>query len=322
MERILAFSRASVRPRQVVPVQPVIEQVLDLLGATLPAAVQVQRHFTPQPLCVQGDATQLFEAVMNLCSNAAQAMQGEGRLTVSIEPHEAASPRWQSHGELPAGAYVKLSVEDTGEGIAPELMDRLFEPFFSTRRGGTGTGLGLAVVQGVIEEWGGAIDVASQPGRGSRFSLYLPRTEALPVVDEAAQAGEIPLGQGQRILLVDDEQALVELNEELLAQLGYEPVGYTDSLAAWAALQADPRGFDLVITDELMPGLSGTQLAEEVRTLRPDLPVLLLSGYGGPQLEARAREAGVHRLLAKPLQRDALARALAEALSASGSPTP
>lgn len=314
VERILAFSRASVRPRQVVPVQPVIEQVLDLLGATLPAAVQVERHFTAQPLCVQGDATQLFEAVMNLCSNAAQAMQGEGRLTVSIEPHEATAPRWLSHGELPAGAYVKLSVEDTGEGIAPELMDRLFEPFFSTRRGGTGTGLGLAVVQGVIEEWGGAIDVASQPGQGSRFSLYLPRTEAQPVSDETAAAGEAPLGEGQRILLVDDEQALVELNEELLAQLGYEPVGFTAPQAAWAALQADPQGFDLVITDEIMPGLSGTQLAEQVRALRPDLPVLLLSGYGGPQLEARAREAGVHRLLAKPLQREALARALAEAM--------
>jgi signal transduction histidine kinase/CheY-like chemotaxis protein len=313
VERILAFSRASVRPRQVLDVQPVVGQVLDLLGATLPAGIVVERHFEAEPMCVQGDATQLFEAVMNLCSNAMHAMHGEGRLDVGVAPHRAEAGQWLSHGELPAGEYVRVCVEDNGVGIAPELMERLFEPFFSTRQGGTGTGLGLAVVQGVIEEWGGAIDVQSTPGQGSRFCLYLPRTHELPAA-APAEAGEVPAGQGQRVMLVDDEQALVELNEEQLAQLGYEPVGFTDPHAAWAALQADPQAFDLVVSDEIMPGLNGTELAERVHRLRPDLPVLLLSGYGGPQLEARAREAGVREVLAKPLQGAALARALAAAL--------
>lgn len=313
VERILAFSRASVRPRQALEVQPVVEQVLDLLGATVPAGIVVERRFEPGPMCVQGDTTQLFEAVMNLCSNAIHAMQGQGRLCVSVMPHRTDTSQWLSHGELAPGAYVCICVEDDGEGIAPEVMDRLFEPFFSTRQGGTGTGLGLAVVQGVIEEWGGAIDVQSTPGQGSRFCLYLPRTWAEPPA-AAAPHDAVPHGQGQRVMLVDDEPALVELNEELLAQLGYEPVGYTDARQAWSALEADPRGFDLLVTDEIMPGLNGTELADRVRRLRPDLPVLLLSGYGGPQLEARAREAGVRDVLSKPLQAGTLARALAAAL--------
>lgn len=313
VERILAFSRASVRPRQVLAVQPVVGQVLDLLGATLPPGIEVQRHFDATPLCVQGDATQLFEAVMNLCSNATQALHGQGRLGVSVEPYDIDAPQWLSHGELRPGEHVRVCVEDNGEGIPPELMERLFEPFFSTRQGGTGTGLGLAVVQGVIEEWGGAIDVRSTPGQGSRFCLYLPRSREAPAA-LPTPAAEAPRGQGQRVLLVDDERALVELNEEQLAQLGYEPVGFTDPQAAWAALQAEPDAFDLIVTDEIMPGLNGTELAERVRALRPDLPVLLLSGYGGPQLEARAREAGVRQVLAKPLQGGALARALAAAL--------
>jgi len=322
VERILAFSRASVRPRLVLAVQPVVAQVLDLLGATLPAAVQVERHFEAQRLCVQGDATQLFEAVMNLCSNASLALRGQGHLAVSVQAHRQDSPGWLSHGELPVGDYVQVSVEDDGVGIAPELMDRLFEPFFSTRQGGTGTGLGLAVVHGVIEEWGGAIDVSSTPGQGSRFSLYLPRSHAEPSTEAVLPVGKWPQGQGQRILVVDDEPALVALSEELLAQLGYEPVGYTDPQAAWAALQADPQGYDLLITDEIMPGLNGTQLAEQARTLRAELPMLLISGYGGSQLEARARLAGVRRVLAKPLQGAVLAQALAEVFSASSPPAP
>lgn len=322
VERILAFSRASVRPRQVLAVQPVVEQVLDLLGATLPAGVRVVRYFDAQPLCVQGDATQLFEAVMNLCSNASQALHGQGCLTVSIQAHQEPAPRWLSHGELAAGAYVRLSVEDDGEGIAPELMDRLFEPFFSTRQGGTGTGLGLAVVHGVIEEWGGAIDVSSTPGQGSCFSLYLPRTEATPSAEPVLLTEALPQGRGQRILVVDDEPALVELNEELLANLGYEPVGYTEPQLAWAALQADPQGFDLLITDEIMPGLNGTELAQQAHALRPNLPILMVSGYGGPQLEERARQAGVQQVLAKPLQGAVMARALAALLSASAPPGP
>lgn len=318
VERILAFSRASVRPRQVIEVQPVVAQVLDLLGATLAPGIAVVRDFDPAALCVQGDATQLFEAVMNLCSNATHAMHGQGRLTVTVAAHAAAAAQWLSHGELPAGEHVCVRVEDDGEGIAPELMDRLFEPFFSTRQGGTGTGLGLAVVQGVIEEWGGAVDVQSTPGQGSCFSLYLPRSRERPAETTEEAMAAVPVGQGQRVMLVDDEQALVELNEEQLAQLGYEPVGFTDPLAAWAALQAAPADVDLIVTDEIMPGLNGTELAERVRTLRPDLPVLLLSGYGGPQLEARAREAGVREVLAKPLQGARLARALAAALSQRG----
>ena len=193
-------------------------------------------------------------------------------------------------------------------------MEHLFEPFFTTRAAQSGTGLGLAVVHGVVAEFGGAIDVRSAPGEGATFTLYLP------ACDDAADAPEAPRardahGAGQRLLVVDDEPALVALAEEMLAGLGYEAVGYSSPTAALDALRADPRRFDAVITDELMPVLSGTQLTEALREFAPRLPVLLISGYGGALLAQRAAAVGVTRMLAKPLQREELSRALAQVLT-------
>jgi len=192
-------------------------------------------------------------------------------------------------------------------------MEHLFEPFFSTRPAAGGTGLGLAVVHGVVAEFDGAIDVQSHPGAGARFTLFLP--ESSDALDSAPPpAPAVPDGTGQTVMVVDDEAALVALTEELLAGLGYEPVGYGDPAAALQALRDAPQRFDALVTDEVMPGLAGTALARAAREIAPRLPVMLVSGWGGAQLAARAAAAGVDRVLAKPLQRAELARALAELL--------
>lgn len=309
VERILSFSRSGARNATVFEVQPIIDEVLGLLAASLRHGVVLESRFDAPDLRLRGDPTQVFEAVMNLCTNAMQAMPDGGTLTVSTQRYAVRDPQAVSHGQLAPGGYLALSVSDEGAGIAAEVMDHLFEPFFTTRKEHAGTGLGLAVVHGIVSEFGGAIDVQSSPGAGARFTLYLPEShDALPPRSPAVS--DTPIGRGQTLMIVDDEPALVELAEELLAELGYEPVGYTDSSAALQALRNEPGRYDAVLTDEVMPTFSGTQLTEALRAFAPHLPVLLISGYGGPQLAARAAAAGVTRVLAKPLQRDVLAQAL------------
>lgn len=321
VERILSFSRSGARTATVFEVQPIIDEVLGLLAASLRHGVVLESRFDAPGMRLRGDATQVFEAVMNLCTNAMQAMPEGGTLTVATARHAVREAQAVSHGQLEPGDYLALSVADEGAGIAADVMDHLFEPFFTTRREHAGTGLGLAVVHGVVAEFGGSIDVQSAPGTpgtGARFTLYLPEShDALP--PEATTPVDTPTGRGQTLMVVDDEPALVELAEELLADLGYEPIGYTDPQAALEALRSEPNRYDALLTDEVMPALTGTQLTEALRTFAPQLPVLLVSGYGGPQLAARAAAVGVTRVLAKPLQRAELAQALDQLLSAAKS---
>jgi CheY-like chemotaxis protein len=222
-------------------------------------------------------------------------------------------PRTLAHGSLPPGAYAALSVADTGAGMDDATIARIFEPFFTTKEVGKGTGLGLSLVYGIVTDSGGAIDVASRPGRGSTFTIYLPRVEsALPAAEE--EKTPVPRGNGQRIVVIDDEAPLVAVTTEVLARLGYKAVGFSNGRDALAELEAAPARFDAVITDEVMPGLSGTELAARLRRLRPDLPIVLVSGYIGPMMSARAHAAGVSRILKKPVQSRETANTLAELL--------
>ena len=314
VERILSFSRSSPRPHLVFRPQPVVDEVLQLLAGALPPAVQLVRRLEAAEASISGDATMVFEAAMNLCANAIQAMQGQGgSLLVELSVVDAQHAMTLYDSSLAAGRYVCLSVSDTGPGIAPDVRARLFEPFFTTKGPQQGTGLGLAIVHGAVHDMGGAIDVQSTLGAGTRFALYFPGVDAVPN-DAPVPAGATPLGTGQTVLVVDDEAALVALTEELLAELGYESFGLSSSTQALAEFQADPDRFDLVLTDERMPDMDGTTLATALRAVRPDLPVVLVSGYGGPQLGARALAAGVAVVLHKPLVRAELAEALARAL--------
>lgn len=311
IERILSFSRGGARASTVFELEPVVEEVLTLMTASLRPGVVLERVFGAPGARLRGDATQVFEAVMNLCTNAVQAMPEGGMLSVQLERRQVTAPQVLSHSPLPAGRYLVLSVADQGVGITPEVMEHLFEPFFTARSTQSGTGLGLAVVFGVVAEFGGGIDVDSRPGQGARFTLYLPEcTDELPAAEKAVPTA--PGGAGQCVLVVDDEPALLALAQELLTGLGYAPVGFADAGAALQAVAEAPGRFAAVITDERMPGLSGTELAGALRAQRLDLPVVLVSGYGGAQLARRAGDAGVDRVLTKPLRRDELARALAE----------
>ncbi len=196
------------------------------------------------------------------------------------------------------GNYIKLTVSDSGIGIPKELLDRIFDPFFTTKEVGVGTGLGLSLVHGIVSDLRGGIDVRSKLGGGTTFSVYFPWDGSTIAPKQADEA--IPNGRGQTILLVDDEEALVRIGEEIVAELGYEPVGFVSSIAALAALRSSPYRFDAVLTDQTMPGMTGSELAGEVRKLRQDIPIVLISGYVGPATAARARAMGASDVLAKP----------------------
>jgi predicted ATPase/signal transduction histidine kinase/ActR/RegA family two-component response regulator len=315
VDRILAFSRSSVGERVPLEVQSVVEETLELLAASLPANLHLERRLHAADAAVVGDATQFHQVLMNLCTNAVHAMEGGGVLTVVLECVAVGERRLLSHGTLSAGPCVRLSVSDTGSGIPSAVLERMFDPFFTTKRVGDGTGLGLAMVHGIVADFCGVIDVQTQVGVGTTFTIWLPASSQLPKV-LAQAAGELPRGNGQTVLIVDDEHALVALAEETLAELGYEPVGFDSSLAALQAFRAEPKRFDLVLTDETMPDLTGTELAHEMRQLRPDIPIILMSGYSGALLSERAQAAEVIDVLRKPLVRRDIAVPVSRALQA------
>jgi predicted ATPase/signal transduction histidine kinase/ActR/RegA family two-component response regulator len=315
VDRILAFSRSGMGERVPLRVQSVVEETLELLAASLPADVRLEKQLDAIDTAVVGDATQFHQVVMNLCTNAVHAMEHGGVLTLVLERVEVSERRLLSHGTLSAGRYVRLSVSDTGSGIPPPVLERMFDPFFTTKRVGDGTGLGLALVHGIVADFGGVIDVATQVGVGTTFTIWLPGTDKTAML-QAQPAGELPQGNGETVMIVDDERALVALAEETLAGLGYEPVGFDSSVAALQAFRADPKRFDLVLTDETMPDLMGTELAQEIRQLRPEIPIIVMSGYSGTQLSERAQAAGVIDVLRKPLVRRDIAEPVARALQA------
>jgi PAS domain S-box-containing protein len=311
VERILAFSRSGVGERVPVHVKSVVAEALDLVAASLPGHVRLERRLDAGDAAVVGDPTQIHQVVMNLCANAAQAMKSTGAITVSLDVVEKGGSM-AATSALASGRYVRLSVRDTGTGIPPQVLERIFDPFFTTKEVGVGTGLGLSLVHGIVTDLGGGIDVDSRPGEGATFTVYLPWSSSAAVPAPIEES--LPNGTGETILLVDDEEVLVRLGEEMIATLGYEPVGFTSSSAALDAFRASPGRFNAVLSDESMPEMTGSELARAIRAIRADLPIVLMSGVVSPALSARAREIGVIDVIAKPLVSRDIARSLATAL--------
>ena len=307
--QILSYSRADAGEKVPVIVAPVAQEVVGLLQGSLPLAIEVKFNDECSEATVMGDPTRLHQLMMNLCTNAVHAMNQGGALELTLACEELAAARKVRTGEVSPGEYVRISVKDSGHGIAPEVIDRIFEPFFTTKPAGRGTGLGLALVHSVVSEHKGFIDVASELGRGTTFTVWIPRVHAEEGAGDVEQ--RMPMGEGQVILAVDDEVDVLHALEEMLAQLGYEPVGFNDSREALKAVRADPRRFDAIVSDEVMPEIIGTQLATEVRKMNPTMPVVIASGYGGAGFEARALAAGVNRVLRKPYRMAEIAEALA-----------
>jgi nitrogen-specific signal transduction histidine kinase/ActR/RegA family two-component response regulator len=311
VERILAFSRSGMGERKPVNVQAIVAEALDLVAASLPAGVRVDRRLDAGDAAVMGDAAQVHQVVMNLCTNAVHSMKSGGTLTVALDVVDKPSAVVAT-SVLSSGRYVRLAVADTGSGIPDNVRDRIFDPFFTTKSVGVGTGLGLSLVHGIVTDLGGGIEVDSRVGSGTTFTVYVPCQNT--AVTAVAVDDAVAKGNGETVLFVDDEEALVRLGEEMIADLGYEPIGFTSSNAALAHFREAPQRFDVVLSDESMPEMTGSELAAEIRKIRPDIPIVLMSGYVSAALSARARDAGVGDVLAKPLVSRDIARSLAGAL--------
>ncbi len=313
--QILAYSRAESGAKEPVILGSVLTEACELLRGSSSAGIEVHLDMPPEETAVMGDPTRLHQLVMNLASNALHAMPEGGVLQIRLARRTLEAPVRTRLAEVPAGDWAVLEVRDTGEGIAAAVIDRIFEPFFTTKRAGRGTGLGLALVHSIVKEHGGAIDVVSEVGKGTTFTVWLPRLEGARA---AAPGGEAPLGgRGQVVLVVDDEPEVLAALEEMLATLGYEPAGYTDSRAALEAFRASPGRFEAVISDEVMPGLAGTQLAVELRKVKPAIPIVIATGFGGAGFETRAHSAGVNRVLRKPYRMQEIGEALRNFFGAS-----
>ena len=260
VDHILAFSRSGAGECVAVHVEAVVREALEFLAAKLPDHVRVETDLRAARAATLGDPTQVHQVFMNLATNAVQAMTCAGVLRVSLETVRLEAPRLATTGEVPPGEFLVLKVIDSGAGIAPEILERIFDPFFTTKEAGVGTGLGLSLVYGIVAELGGAIDVASTVGKGCAFTVYLPRAGDL-AEERASEQPQIPRGEGQRVLVVDDEELILTLAIRTLEGLGYAPVGFASSAAALEAFRADPGRFDAIVTDERMPGFPDRRLS-------------------------------------------------------------
>ncbi len=329
VQQILTFSRRQPQALVVQPLRPVIEETLGLLRATLPAAVKLDIVTTEQRLLVEADATQLQQVVMNLCTNAWQALpEGRGRIEVGLARRDSGTATAEGGGD---GPHALLWVADNGAGMAADVVERIFDPFFTTKPVGQGTGLGLSVVHGIVRGLRGSIGVHSTPGQGTRFDVLLPLAVADAVADLADVTADVTAdgtarasepgqglgatGGGGRLLYVDDDEVMGLMVQRLLQREGYDVTALVSPLQAWALLQADPAAFDLVISDFNMPEMSGTELAARLRTLRPALPVLISSGYITDELRVQAAAQGVRALLQKEQTLEALPALVRQVLS-------
>ena len=310
VNQILMFSRREESAYGPVNLRVIIDESLNLLRATLPARISVRTEIDELAPLVLGDPAQIHQVLVNLATNAAHAMgESSGTLTFGLTCASVNEEFARRTPELKVGQYHRICVSDTGTGMESAVLERIFEPFFTTKPRGQGTGLGLAVVHGIVKAHRGAIRATSTPGEGSTFEVYLPAlaraAEPVPAVVQPPEPG-----LGKRILYVDDEESLVYLIKRVLERLDYRVVGFTDAAAALSAFQSRPSDYDAVVTDLSMPGMSGADFAREVLKIRSDLPVVMTSGYVRPEDLQLAREVGVHELLLKPNTVDELADVL------------
>jgi signal transduction histidine kinase/ligand-binding sensor domain-containing protein len=317
VRQILAFSRQSERERKVIILKSIIDEVLKLVRSSLPATIEIRTSIGSESGKVMADAAQMHQVLMNLCTNAAQAMKEVGGvLEIGLEEVILDSERIKALHDIEPGPYMKLTVRDTGQGIPKAVMKRIFEPYFTTKATGEGTGLGLAVIHGIIKGHRGDIEVVSERGKGTAFHVYLPRVtgdkRAMMNTPAPTTLDQLPHGS-ERILLLDDETALTDLGKKVLERLGYAVTGIADPEEALAVFREKPGGFDLVITDLTMPKMTGVHFAEEVKRIKPGIPVLLCSGFGAA-VEHDKTHAGVDGYIMKPVIREELARKVREVL--------
>ncbi len=315
VNQILTFSRKGEIQLKPVNMALVVEEALVLIGHTLPTTIEISRHIESNINTVNADPTQIHQILMNLCTNAGHAMPKGGILEISLANVELDEELKDEFDELPAGSYVKLSVKDSGIGMSEKTLKRIFDPFFTTKAKDLGTGMGLSVVQGIVKSHNGSITVQSEIGSGSNFIILLPTVQN---VSEVSTASDAPVPRGtESILFVDNEPAIAKMGGRTLERLGYSVVTRTSSKEALELILLDPGKFDLVITDQTMPHMTGVDLATEILKVRPNLPIILCTGYSQNMTSKKARASGIRKLIMKPLVGAELGHTVREVLDES-----
>jgi len=317
VRQILTFTRKNEGPREVMHLTPLLKETVKLLRGSLPSTIHIRPSVRTDQDTVLANPSQMQQVLMNLATNAAHAMEHGGELAIRLTKVNFEDGERLPHAELQAGRYLKVRIRDTGTGIREDIRPRIFEPFFTTKEQGEGTGMGLAVVFGIVKGHDGAITVVSRPGKGSAFSVYLPAARSA-AQEEPVQSWTLPRGK-ERILVIDDEPLVVEMTSETLKRLGYKVTAAESGPEGWQTFKHDPYQFDLVITDHVMPEITGMRLAEKMLEVRNDLPIILSTGYSEMVSPEKAKSAGIREFLMKPLMVQELAYIVRRVLDAQKS---
>ncbi len=299
VRQILSFSRQTELESKPIRIRPIIEESLKLIRSSIPTTIEIRKNLSTHSDTILGDPTQINQILMNLCTNAAHAMRKNGGIIeVSLKNMDLDEQDESRYQDLTPGKYLALSVRDTGHGIEPGIVERIFDPYFTTKEVGEGSGMGLSVVHGIVKNHNGAIHVYSEPGEGTTFNVYFPliKSETVP---ESTALGQIPTGT-ERILFVDDEHSLADLGKRMLELLGYDVTMRTSSIEALEVFREQPDRFDLVITDMTMPNMTGRDLCRELLQIRLDLPIILCTGFSEMITEEKAKGMGIKAFLMKP----------------------
>jgi signal transduction histidine kinase/CheY-like chemotaxis protein len=314
VSHILTFSRQSEQELTTLEIQPVIKEALKLLRASLPSTIEIKQNIDTNCGPVLADPTQIHQIVINLCTNAFHAMREEGGvLGVELAKEDISSSDLIYKLNLNPGPHAKLTFSDTGHGMERSVQDRIFDPYFTTKAPGEGTGLGLAVVHGIVKSYGGDIKIYSEFGKGTTFHVYLPCIES-----EVSEKGSPRIGSARKghehVLMIDDEKYIVTMMKEMLERLGYQVTSFTNSVEAFEEFRRKPNRFDVVITDQTMPNKTGSELAEEIMRVRPEIPVILCTGFSEILSEEKARSIGIKEYITKPVVKSEISRALRKVL--------
>lgn len=302
VQQILTYSRKTEQERIPVEVAPVVKEALEMLRSSMQPTIEIRENIEADSSIIIADPTHIHQILVNLCTNASHAIGNKGGvLEVSLSDVEIESNIVTDFGTLQQGSYVKLTVQDAGCGMDREVMERIFEPFYTTKDVNEGTGMGLSVVHGIVESYGGLITVDSEPGGGTTFNVFFPRIKS--AIAQPAEPSEIVYGRREMILLVDDEKPIVDMMTQTLQRLGYTVVAKNKGIDALEAFQAEPDKFDLVITDYAMPGMTGKELAKQLMGIRDDIPLILCTGFSDDIDAEEARSMGIKAFVAKPISR-------------------
>ncbi len=312
VRQVLTFSRKTEQAKKPLSLNSMVNETVGLIRAATPTTIGIRVNALSESGLILADPGQIRQVIMNLCTNAAHAMQEKGgSIDIQLNDHSVSPSNGDPHG-LEPGLYTRLIVRDTGAGMSPDIMDKIFDPFFTTKEPGRGTGLGLSIVHGIVKRSNGHITVESEPGRGSTFTVYFPQITGGLEAD-AVSDGKIPTG-AERILFVDDEEAIVEMSEKILAELGYDVTSRMSGSEALALFRLDPSKFDLIITDQTMPEMTGIALAKEVLAVRKDIPIILFTGYSDTVSPEKAKAAGIRESVMKPITKRETARTIRRVL--------